>query len=43
MVKTPYVPLKAGPNKCLARQSIVVVLPTPGGPEIKMISNYKIR
>ena len=43
MVKTPYVPLKAGPSKCLARQSIVVVLPTPGGPEIKISSNDKIR
>ena len=41
--KTPYVPLKAGPNKCLARQSIVVVLPTPGGPEMKISSSDKFR
>ena len=43
MVKTAYAPLKAGPSKCLARQSIVVVFPTPGGPEMKINSNDKFR
>ena len=35
--------LKDEPNKCLARQRMVVVLPTPGGPAMIMFGTFPSR
>merc|ERR1719436_2049194 len=32
--------LKLGPSKCLARQRMVVVFPTPGGPAMMMLGTF---
>ena len=35
-------PLNDAPNRCLAKQSIVVVFPTPGGPKNKLYFVYQM-